>query len=120
MLISTAWAQAEDAAGGGGDFFMSIVPLVAIFGIMYFLLIRPQQKKVKAHREQVASTRRGDRVVTGGGLIGTIVRVDDDKDEVIVELAEGIRVHAVRSTLQDVRSKSEPASPAANDDKKKK
>jgi preprotein translocase subunit YajC len=119
MLISTAWAQADGAAAGGGDFFMSIVPLVAIFGIMYFLLIRPQQQKMKAHREQVASARRGDRVVTGGGLIGTIVRVDEDNDELIVELAEGIRVHAVRSTLMDVRSKSEPVSGAANDDSKK-
>jgi preprotein translocase subunit YajC len=118
MLISTAWAQADGAAGGGGDFFMSIVPLVAIFGIMYFLLIRPQQQKMKAHREQVASARRGDRVVTGGGLIGTVVRVDEDNDELIVELAEGIRVHAVRSTLMDVRSKSEPVG-AANDDSKK-
>ena len=118
MLISTAWAQADGAAAGGGDFFMSIVPLVAIFGIMYFLLIRPQQQKMKAHREQVASARRGDRVVTGGGLIGTIVRVDEENDELIVELAEGIRVHAVRSTLMDVRSKSEPVN-AANDDSKK-
>ncbi|MEN8196671.1 MAG: preprotein translocase subunit YajC [Pseudomonadota bacterium] len=118
MLISTAWAQADGAAAGGGDFFMSIVPLVAIFAIMYFLLIRPQQQKAKAHREQVASARRGDRVVTGGGLIGTIVRVDEENDELIVELAEGIRVHAVRSTLMDVRSKSEPVS-AANDDSKK-
>jgi preprotein translocase subunit YajC len=119
MLISTAWAQAEGAPAGGGDFIMSLVPLVAIFGIMYFLLIRPQQQKMKAHREQVASTRRGDRVVTGGGLIGTVVRVDDDNDEVIVELAEGVRVHALRSTLMDVRSKSEPVSTAANDDGKK-
>jgi len=117
MFISTAWAQAG-GAGGGGDFFMSIVPLLAIFGIMYFLLIRPQQQKVKAHREQVAATRRGDRVVTGGGLIGTVVRVDDEKDELIVELGEGIRVRALRSTLQDVRSKGGPVS-AADDDSKK-
>ena len=119
MLISTAWAQADGAQAGGGDFFLSIVPLVAIFAIMWFLLIRPQQQKAKAHREQVASTRRGDRVVTGGGLIGTVVRVDDENDEVIVELGEGIRVRAVRSTLMDVRSKSEPVSGAANDDAKK-
>lgn len=117
MLISTAWAQAGAAPSGQGDFLLSLVPLVAIFLIMYFLLIRPQQQKMKAHREQVASTRRGDRVVTGGGLIGTVVRVDDENDEVVVELAEGIRVRAVRSTLMDVRSKGEPVS-AANDDKK--
>lgn len=119
MLISTAWAQSAGAPAGGGDFFMSIVPLVAIFAIMWFLLIRPQQQKMKAHREQVAATRRGDRVVTGGGLIGTVVRVDEENDEVIVELAEGVRVHAVRSTLSDVRSKNEPVGGAANDDTKK-
>lgn len=117
MLISTAWAQSGGAAAGQGDFFMSLVPLIAIFAIMYFLLIRPQQQKMKAHREQVSATRRGDRVVTGGGLIGTVVRVDDEKDEVVIELAEGVRVHALRSTLMDVRSKSEPVA-AANDDKK--
>ncbi|MDH5557984.1 MAG: preprotein translocase subunit YajC [Alphaproteobacteria bacterium] len=119
MLISTAWAQSAGAQPGGGDFFMSIVPLVAIFAIMWFLLIRPQQQKMKAHREQVAATRRGDRVTTGGGLIGTVVRVDDENDEVVVELAEGVRVRAVRSTLMDVRSKNEPVSGAANDDTKK-
>lgn len=117
MLISTAWAQSGAATGGEGDFFLSMVPLVAIFLIMYFLLIRPQQQKMKAHREQVASTRRGDRVVTGGGLIGTVVKVDDENDEVLVELAEGVRVRAVRSSLMDVRSKSEPVT-AANDEKK--
>lgn len=117
MLISTAWAQSA-APAAQGDFFLSLVPMVAIFGIMWFLLIRPQQKKMKAHREQVASTRRGDRVVTGGGLIGTVVRIDEDNDEIIVELAEGVRVRAVRSTLMDVRSKTEPVGGAANDDSK--
>ena len=119
MLISTAWAQSGGGVGGA-EGFSFILPMVAIFGIMWFLLIRPQQKKMKAHREQVAATRRGDRVVTGGGLIGSVVRVDDDKDEVIIELAEGVRVHALRSTLMDVRSKSEPVSSAANDDTKSK
>jgi preprotein translocase subunit YajC len=118
MLISTAWAQSGAGAGGGGDFFLSLVPLVAIFAIMYFLLIRPQQQKMKAHREQVAAVRRGDNVVTGGGLVGSVVRVDDDKDEVVVELAEGVRVRAVRSTLMDVRSKGEPVSANAKEEKK--
>lgn len=117
MLISTAWAQSGAAESGQGDFILSLVPLVAIFLIMYFLLIRPQQQKMKAHREQVASTRRGDRVVTGGGLIGTVVKVDDENDEIVVELAEGVRVRALRSSLMDVRSKSEPVT-AANDEKK--
>jgi preprotein translocase subunit YajC len=118
MFISTAWAQSGGSAGQG-DFFLTLVPMVAIFAIMYFLLIRPQQQKMKAHREQVAATRRGDRVVTGGGLIGTIVRVDEDNDEVLVELADGVRVRALRSTLMDVRSKGEPVSGGAEGEKKK-
>lgn len=117
MFISTAWAQSA-GGGGGGDFLAGIVPLVAIFLIFYFLIIRPQQQRVKAHREQVAAARRGDHVVTGGGLIGTVVRVEDDKDEVLVELGENIRVRAVRSSLMEVRSKGEPAKPANDSGKK--
>lgn len=117
MFISTAWAQ-SGAPSAQGDFFLTLVPMVAIFAIMYLLLIRPQQQKMKAHREQVAATRRGDRVVTGGGLIGTVVRVDDENDEVTVELADGVRVRAMRSTLMDVRSKGEPVSGGEGEKKK--
>ena len=87
----------------------SFVPLILIFGIMYFLLIRPQQKKLKEHQAMVAALRRGDQVVTQGGLIGKVSKVKDD-NEVEVELAEGVRVRVVRSTIAQVLSKTEPAS----------
>ncbi len=111
MFISTAWAQG-DGAGGGGDMLVGFMPIILIFGVFYFLLIRPQQKKMKVHKESVAAVRRGDRVTTGGGIVGLVTRVDDDKDEVVVEIAEGTRIRVVRSTLMDVRGKTEPA--AAN------
>ena len=84
------------------------VPLILIFGIMYFLLIRPQQKKVKQHQAMVAALRRGDQVVTQGGMIGTVVKVKDD-GEVEVEIADGVKVRVVQSTIATVISKTEPA-----------
>ncbi|MFQ5467353.1 MAG: preprotein translocase subunit YajC [Kiloniellaceae bacterium] len=109
MLISPAYAQA--AAGGGGSGLVSLLPLVLIFVVFYFLLIRPQQKKMKAHKALVEAVRRGDKVVTGGGLLGTVSKVIND-NEIQVELAEGVRVRVVRSTIQDVISKPEPAEKA--------
>ena len=84
------------------------VPLILIFGIMYFLLIRPQQKKVKQHQAMVAALRRGDQVVTQGGMIGKVVKVKDD-GEVEVEIADGVKVRIVQSTIATVMSKTEPA-----------
>ncbi len=83
------------------------VPLILIFGIMYFLLIRPQQKKVKEHQAMVASVRRGDEVVTQGGLVGKVVKVKDN-NELEVEISEGVKVRVVQSTLAQVVSKTEP------------
>jgi len=91
------------------DAFSQFIPLILIFGIMYFLLIRPQQQKMKQHKQMVESLRRGDQVVTQGGLIGKVSKVKDD-DEVEVELAEGVKVRVVRSTIAQVTSKTEPAS----------
>jgi preprotein translocase subunit YajC len=88
--------------------FAQFVPLVLIFVIMYLLLIRPQQKKVKEHKAMVEALRRGDQVVTQGGLIGKVARVKDE-NEVEVELAEGVKVRVVRSTIAQVLSKTEPA-----------
>lgn len=85
------------------------VPLILIFGIMYFLLIRPQQKKAKEHQAMVAGLRRGDQIVTQGGLIGKVVKVKDD-GEVEVEIADGVKVRVVQSTIATVVSKTEPAS----------
>ncbi len=84
------------------------MPLILIFGIMYFLLIRPQQKKAKEHQAMVAAVRRGDQVITQGGLIGKIAKVKDD-NEVEVELAEGVKVRVVKATIAQVLSKTEPA-----------
>ena len=84
------------------------IPLILIFAIMYFLLIRPQQKKLKEHQAMVAALRRGDQVVTQGGLIGKVSKVKDD-DEIEVDLADGVRVRVVKSTIAQVLSKTEPA-----------
>ena len=107
MFASPAFAQAAGTGGAGGA-FLQFLPLILIFAIMYFLLIRPQQKKVKEHQAMVAALRRGDQVVTQGGLIGKVTKVKDDT-EVEVELAEGVKVRVVRNTVAQVMSKTEPA-----------
>lgn len=91
-----------------GNAFAQFIPLILIFAIMYFLLIRPQQKKLKDHQKMVEALRRGDQVVTQGGLIGKVVKVKDD-NEVEVELAEGVKVRVVQSTIAQVLNKTEPA-----------
>ncbi|AGI67796.1 membrane protein associated with general secretory pathway [Octadecabacter antarcticus 307] len=90
------------------DSIGQFIPLILIFAIMYFLLIRPQQKKLKDHQSMVAALRRGDQVVTAGGLIGKVSKIKDDA-EVEVELAEGVKVRVVRSTIGQVINKTEPA-----------
>ncbi len=89
MFIAPAFAQ-EANGGGGGDIITSLLPLVLIFVVFYFLLIRPQQKRSKEHRNMVTNLRRGDRVVTGGGVVGQVTKVIND-NEVQVEIAEGVR-----------------------------
>ncbi|SEK59626.1 preprotein translocase subunit YajC [Roseovarius nanhaiticus] len=96
----------------GGSAFAQFIPLILIFAIMYFLLIRPQQKKLKNHRAMVEALRRGDEVVTQGGLIGKVSKVKDN-DEVEVELSQGVKVRVVKSTIAQVVSKTEPAEGAA-------
>ncbi|WP_372604964.1 preprotein translocase subunit YajC [Actibacterium sp.] len=108
MFATPAFAQ---AAGGAGGALTSFAPLLLIFGIMYFLMIRPQQKKVKEHKAMVEALRRGDQIVTAGGLIGKVSKVKDET-EVEVELAEGVKVRVVRSTITQVMSKTEPAANA--------
>ena len=90
------------------DAFGQLVPLILIFGIMYFLLIRPQQKKAKEHQAMVTSLRRGDQVVTQGGLIGKVSKVKDD-NEIEVEVSDGVKVRVVQSTIAQVLNKTEPA-----------
>ena len=88
--------------------FALFVPLILIFAIMYFLLIRPQQRKLKDHKKMVESLRRGDMIVTQGGLIGKVTKVKED-NELEVELSEGVKVRVVQSTVAQVLSKTEPA-----------
>ena len=104
MFATPAFAQATGGApaGAGAAAFVQFLPLVLIFVIFYFLLIRPQQKRMKDHRALIEAVKKGDVVVTGGGLIGKVTRVDDA--EVEVEIATGVKVRAVRSTLTDVRA----------------
>ena len=109
MFISPAYAQAASPAGGFDlGTIGSMLPIVLIVVVMYFLMIRPQQRKMKEHRALIGNLRRGDRVVTGGGLIGQITKVISD-GEVQLEIAEGVRVRVVRSTITEVLTKTGPA-----------
>lgn len=107
MFASPAYAQATGtgtgaaAGGGAAGFFVSVFPLVLIFVIFYFLLIRPQQRRMKAHQAMIAAVKVRDTVVTGGGLVGKVTKVDDN--EVEVEIAQGVKVRAVKGTLTEVR-----------------
>lgn len=109
MFATPAFAQ---AAGGGGSSaaFAQFIPLILIFAIMYFLMIRPQQKRAKQHREMVAALKKGDQVITQGGVIGKVASVRDD--EIEVEIAQGVKVRVVRATVSQVLSKTQPV--AAN------
>jgi len=105
MFITPALAQTTTAPGGS-NILLQLMPFILIFAIMYFLIIRPQQKRLKAHREMVANVKRGDTVVTAGGLVGKVVSVVDD-DEIRVDISDGVRVSVVRNTLSEVRPKGE-------------
>jgi preprotein translocase subunit YajC len=103
MLITPAYAQGP----GGDSMLMSLLPLILIVVIMYFLILRPQQRRVKQHQEMVKSVRRGDTVVTSGGLVGKVTKVVDD-DQIEVEITDGVRVRQMRQMVADVRAKGEP------------
>jgi preprotein translocase subunit YajC len=105
MLITPAYAQSP--FGGSTDMLTSLLPFVLIFVIMYFLILRPQQKRVKQHAEMVKNVRKGDTVITSGGLVGRVTKVIDD-DQVEIEVADGVRVRQMRQMVTDVRAKGEP------------
>jgi len=108
MLISTAYAQGAGGLFDGSNAMIQFLPLVLIFVVFYFLLIRPQQKKAKDHRTMLDALRRGDRVVTGGGIVGTVSKVVGP-EEVEVDIAQGVRVRVLRSTISSVLAKPDPA-----------
>jgi preprotein translocase subunit YajC len=107
MLISTAYAQSFGGLFDSSNAMVQFLPLVLIFVVFYFLLIRPQQKKQKDHRSMLEALRRGDRVVTGGGIIGTVNRVTGN-EEVEVDIAQGVRVRVLRSTITSVLARTDP------------
>lgn len=119
MLISPAYAQSFGGAGGSGDLIMSLAPLVLIFAVFYFLLIRPQQKKMKEHKEMLSNVRRSDRIVTNGGLVGTVTKVSETDDLLTVEIASGVRVQIVRGMIAEVRGKGQPVSSRSSKGKDK-
>jgi len=100
MFTNLALAQAAPAGSSGTAMIMQFLPLLLIFAVFYFLLIRPQQQSAKRHRAKIEAVKKGDQVVTGGGLVGKVVRVDEIY--VDVELAQGVKVKAVKGTLSDV------------------
>jgi preprotein translocase subunit YajC len=109
MFGTPAFAQGffGGGAGGEGGMLMSLLPFILIFVIMYFLILRPQQKRVKQHSEMVKNVRRGDTVVTNGGLIGKVTKVIDD-DQIEIEIADDVRIRQMRGMVSDVRAKGEP------------
>jgi preprotein translocase subunit YajC len=104
MFISPAYAQ---TAGGGGDIFTMLLPFALIFIIMYFLILRPQRQQAKRREEMLKAIRRGDTIVTNGGIVGKVTKVVDD-NEVELQIAEGVKVRVLRSLIADVRAKAEP------------
>ena len=111
MLITPAYAQSNPLSalfgGDSGGMVTSLLPLILIVVIMYFLVLRPQQQKVKQHQSMVRALRRGDTVVTNGGLVGKVTKVVDD-DQIEVEISDGVRGRQMRSMVSDVRAKGEP------------
>ena len=106
-LITPAYAQGA-LGGGSGDLILQLVPFVLIFVIMWFLIIRPQQKRVKDHQELVKNVRRGDTVVTSGGIVGKVTKVVADQPDIEIEIADGVRVKVARAMVSEVRTKGEP------------
>ncbi|MBV1703883.1 MAG: preprotein translocase subunit YajC [Hyphomicrobiales bacterium] len=112
MFISSAYAQtAAGATGGPTDLLIQVVPFVGVLAIMYFLLLRPQQQRAKQHAETMKAARRGDVIVTTGGLVARVTKAVDDV-EVEAEIAPGVRVRLVRAMISEIRSKGEPAKDA--------
>ncbi|WP_342362910.1 preprotein translocase subunit YajC [Terrarubrum flagellatum] len=106
-MFTPAFAQTAGGSPFGGDVLIQLMPFVLIFVIMYFLIIRPQQKRQKDHRDMITNVRRGDTVVMSGGLIGKVAKVVDD-NEIEIEIADNVRVRAARGMISDVRAKGEP------------
>ena len=104
-MITPAFAQGAASAAGGAEIAFQVIPFVLIFVIMYFLILRPQQKRVKDHQTLLKSVRRDDTIVTNGGLVGRVTKAADDAAEIEVEIAPNVRVRVVRTMISEVRAK---------------
>ena len=103
MLISPAFAQSGGFAEGG----LGLMPIILVMVIFYFLLIRPQQKRAKQHKQMLSALKRGDKIITNGGLTGTIIKAVDDSETIEVEIAKDVKVNVVRTMIADIRGKTE-------------
>ena len=111
-MITPAFAQGATSAAGGADIALQVVPFVLIFVIMYFLILRPQQRRVKEHQNMVKNVRRDDTIVTTGGIVGRVTKVADEASEIEVEIAPNVRVKVVRTMISEVRVKGAPVKAA--------
>lgn len=105
MFVTPAYAQGP--AGGGMELFSSFVPIILLIAIFWFLIFRPQQKRMKEHKAMLAAVKRGDTIVTSGGIVGKVTKVVENED-IEIEIAQGVKVKVVRTMIADVRTKSEP------------
>jgi len=122
FMLAALPASAQDAGGAGGIagiLSSPIAPMILLFVVFYFFLIRPQQKKAKEHREMLGNLRRGDRVITSGGIIGMVSKLEGDH-EIEVEIAKDVKVRVIRSTVMQVISKTEPVTPSSDSQKNEK
>ncbi|WP_455478443.1 preprotein translocase subunit YajC [Bartonella sp. B10] len=107
MFVTDAYAQAASGVSDGTS-IVTFVPFILIFGIMYFFIIRPQRAQMRKRQEMLNAVRRGDTIITGGGIIGRVTKVYDESGELEVEIGDDMRIRVIRSTLADVRVKGEP------------
>lgn len=107
MFVTPAYAQAAGAPAGM-DIFTSFVPIILLIVIFWFLIFRPQQKRMKQHQAMLSAIKRGDTVVTNGGLVGKVIKAVENED-LEIEIAQGVKVKVVRGMISDVRSKTEPS-----------
>ena len=118
MFISEAFAQAGDAAAAQGSVYGTLIQLGLIFVIFYVLLIRPQQKKIRQHEAMLMAIKKGDKVITGGGIYGKVVKAEDNGMDLVVEIADGLNVTVNRATIRDVINDATPK-PANSNSKEK-
>nr|WP_321457101.1 preprotein translocase subunit YajC [uncultured Cohaesibacter sp.] len=111
MFVTPAFAQSAGGAAAGPEFLISVLPFILIFVIMYFLIIRPQRQQMKKHAELISNVRRGDTIVSNGGIVGKVTNATDE-NEVTVEISEGVKIKLMRKSIAEVRTKGEPAGDA--------